>query len=275
MPFKTHGHIGAPPGNAIIWRYMGLDKFLDLITHSRLFFANVYNLTDKYEASLPADLARKHSELAEKERSGRLTEVERALFEKMNRAIRAPTLVNCWSLGKTESYALWKVYLGGAQAGVTIRSNLYNLRKALEQGGDLDKLDFYMGKVQYTDGMDEEFISEFSLVTMKREFYEYEQELRVFILEPQDAGSGTLPASEMPPPIETQLIPVGAPTSVMPPVTNPSLGRYVKVDVPTLVGKLYLSPFMGIWFRDVVAEILKRVQPALVDRIVMSSILER
>jgi hypothetical protein len=274
MPFKSHGHIGAPAGNAIIWRYMGLDKFLDLITHSRLFFTNVHRLTDKYEASLPADLARKYSELAEKKRTTSLTDKEQELFDKLHRAIRASTLVNCWSLVKTETYALWKVYLGGAQAGVAIRSNLYNLRRALEQGGDLDKLDFYIGKVQYTDALDEDFISEFSLVTMKREFYEYEQELRVFILESQEPGSGKPSAAETPAASETPQTPFVLPASVMPPVTSPILGRYVNVKIPTLVGKLYLSPFMGKWFKQAVEEILRKIQPELVDRIEMSSILD-
>ena len=143
MPFPSDDDLGLgkPWGTSIVWRYMGLDKFLDLIANSRLYFANVHNLTDQYEASLPADLARKHTELAEKEQAGELTEAEQALFEKMNQAIRASTLVNCWSIGKTESYALWKVYLGGAQAGVAIRTRLNNLRKAIKEGGDLDDLD--------------------------------------------------------------------------------------------------------------------------------------
>ena len=84
MPFETHDDLGKPWGTSIIWRYMGLDKFLDLITNSRLFFANVHSLTDQYEASLPSALARRHAELTEKGRAGELTEAEQILLEKMN-----------------------------------------------------------------------------------------------------------------------------------------------------------------------------------------------
>ena len=177
-------------------------------------------------------------------------------------------LVNCWSLGLTESYALWKVYLGGAQAGVAIRTSLNNLRKAIKEGGNLDNLDIYTGQVQYTESMDEDSISVFSLVTMKREFYKYEQEVRLFILDSQDQVVEIQPDTEIPL------------TTVISPAINPSIGRYVNVKVPTLVGKLYLSPFMGVWFRDAIVKILEKLQPELLEpraeeRIVMSSILDR
>ncbi len=255
MPFATHEHLEVPPGNAIIWRYMGLDKFLDLITNSRLFFTNVQNLTDKYETSLPANLARKRGELVEKERTGELVEAQPSTFEQTYRAIRETTLVNCWSLGRNESYALWKVYLRGARAGVAIRTSISNLREAITKGGELDNLEIYIGKVQYTDFMPEKYISEYNLVTIKRVFYEYEQELRLFILRPP------------------------YPEPATPPVYNPTLGRYVKIDVSSLVEKLYLSPFMGAWFKDAIVKILEKVQPEqaepkLAERIVMSSILD-
>jgi hypothetical protein len=267
MPFKTHDDLGKPRGNTIIWRYMGLDKFLDLITHSRLFFANVQNLTDQYEVSLPSDLARRHVELTEKERSSTLTEEEQDLLKRMSDAIHTLALVNCWSLGRTESYALWKVYLGGAQAGVAIRTTLSSLRKAIMEGSDLGGIDIYTGEVEYTERLDEDAISVFSLVTMKREFYEYEKEVRLILLDSEEVAKEAQPVTGIPL------------TSVVSPVIKPSPGRYVKVDVPTLVGKLYLSPFMGAWFKDAIVEILKKVQPKLLkptpeDRIVMSSILD-
>lgn len=255
MPFAHHDHLEVPRGNTIIWRYMGLDKFLDLITNSRLFFANVQSLSDKYEASLPANLARKRGELAEKERSGDISEQDLSTFEQKYRAVREKTVVNCWSLGRDESYALWKVYLRGAQAGVAIRTSISSLMEAIKQGGELENLDIYIGKVQYTDYLPQKYISEYSLVTIKRVFYEYEQELRLFILNPPN------------------------PEPVLPLAYAPKSGCYVAVDVPILVERLYLSPFMGVWFRDAIEKVLEKLQPRevepkLADRIVMSSILE-
>ncbi len=87
--------------------------------------------------------------------------------------------------------------------------------------------------------------------------------MRLFILESQNLDAVLQPDTGIPL------------TAVMSPVIKPSMGRYVKVDVPTLVGKLYLSPFMGVWFRDAIEKTLNKIQPELVDRIVMSSILDR
>jgi hypothetical protein len=261
MPFVSHDHIGAPPGNAIIWRYMGLDKFLDLIANSRLYFADVHSLPDKYEATLPDNLALKHAELIKKERADDLSSIDRSLLEKMNQAINATALVNCWSRGQTESYALWKVYLGGSQAGVAIRTDLSNLRRAIELGGDLDELEIYTGQVQYMKRLAQRFISVYSLVTIKREFYKYEKEMRLFILDPPDTTAEISSSTEM--------------TAV----TDPDPGCYVKVNVPTLIEELYLSPFLRSWFKDAVVKILENVQPELLDptpddRIKTSSILD-
>lgn len=42
-----------PHGNTVIWRYLGLEKFLDLLASNELFFTNAEKLTDKYEGVLP------------------------------------------------------------------------------------------------------------------------------------------------------------------------------------------------------------------------------
>ncbi len=33
-------------------------------------------------------------------------------------------LINCWSINPHESYALWKIYLGGEKNGVAVRSTI-------------------------------------------------------------------------------------------------------------------------------------------------------
>lgn len=58
MRFVTHEHLDTPHGNTIVWRFMGLDKFLDLLTHRRLFFTNAKNLADHHDVSLPPNLVK-------------------------------------------------------------------------------------------------------------------------------------------------------------------------------------------------------------------------
>ena len=228
---------------------MSIEKFLDLLTHRRLFFTNAANFTDGYEVSLPPNIIKsKRKQLIEQGFSGRDLEEEIAVFEFNNRPMRDLTLVNCWSIGRHESYALWKIYLGGGKAGVAIRTNFSRVKKSIIAGNDPIPEDIYAGIVQYKDYLSENDLSRFSLITTKREFYEYEQELRLFILHyPRSEGGHKTPYSV-------------------------SVGRYVKVDLDLMVDQIYLSPFVAQWFGDSLNHIVSKVSPQLVSRLTVSSI---
>lgn len=252
MRIRSHSDLDTPHGNTVVWRYMGLDKFLDLIANQRLFFTNAQNLTDRHEVSLPANVVRKKKkDLIELGLSGQDLEEELAVFELNIRPMRDLTLVNCWSIGRNESYALWKIYLGGSKAGIAIRTNISRLKKALEGGRDPIPEDVYIGRVKYADFLPDSSISRFSLITTKREFYEYEKELRLFILHyPRSEGG------EKPP-------------------YNLNTGRYVFVDISTMIDQIFLSPFVGSWFRESIESMLSKMAPGLERRLAISSILDQ
>lgn len=190
MPIVEHNLLKTPHGNTTIWRYMGLDKFLDLIAHRRLFFANAAELTDQYEATLPDrnvsmmrarlknDLNRKNAqELADE----RVNELDR---------LRRLTFVNCWSMGRHESYARWKVYLGGAKSGIAIKSTVGRLRKSLANGPGRD-CNVYLAEVQYADQLDTPFPNRLQVITTKKPYYDFEDELRAFTIDHPAADDGT------------------------------------------------------------------------------------
>ncbi len=166
MRFKSHKSLDAPHGNLIAWRYLGLDKLLDLLTNARLFFVNAQKLTDAYEVSMPdAVQSAKRKELEKAGMSGRDLEEELAAFSHQHSPMRDLTLVNCWSLGRQESYALWKIYLGGAKYGAAIRTSVSHLRKAIESGKDPYPEDVYIGRVTYTDFVASAGLTRFRLIT--------------------------------------------------------------------------------------------------------------
>ena len=249
MRFLKHQDLENPHGSSIVWRYMSLEKFLDLLTHKRLFFTNAANFTDGYEVSLPLNIVKSHrKKLKAQGLSGRDLEEELAVFEYNHQPMRDLTLVNCWSMGRHESYALWKIYLGGAKAGVAIRTTFSRVKKSILAENDAYPEDIYAGVVQYKDFLPEQELSRFRLVTTKREFYSYEHELRMFILHyPRSEGG------------------------VKPPY-NLSSGRHVALDLDTLVEQVYLSPFVAQWFGDTLTEIMAKVSPNLVSRLTVSSI---
>lgn len=235
--------ITTPNGNSIIWRYMGLDKFIHLITSKTLYFARLSKLSDKYEGTLPP---RSVSYLLNQRREdGR--SVDRLKVWKDIKALeqsRDQVYVNCWSLGREESYALWKIYLRGSTGGVAIRTTVGNLARSLNAD---DNLPFYLAKVEYTQFMTTDDIDPLKLASSKRVYYSYEKEIRAIQL-----FSDSM--------LEKQ------------PMLKEPDGWHVDVKTDILIDELYLSPFIGSWFLDSFKDLLRSMAPELVDRIRVSGI---
>ncbi len=185
------------------------------------------------------------------EMTGRDLVDELIVFELNHQPMRELTLVNCWSIGRNESYALWKIYLAGAKSGVAIRTNISRIKKAIEIGKDSYREDIYIGKVKYTDYLPEEALTRFHLITTKREFYEYENEVRFFILHYPRSEGGAKPPYDL------------------------KAGRYVKVDLDTLIDQIYLSPFVREWFEQSIKVLVNKIAPSLKNRIVTSAIIDQ
>ena len=252
-----------PSWNRILWRYMDLAKFLDLITSESLYFTNCGKLTDKYEGELPVSTIEQTKKrfmdklgLPEEEAAERAWKTAANVSEYKNFS-----LVNCWSAQKNESYALWKIYLGQSSHGVAIRTNVKNLEQSLSNSTQ----NIIMSEVSYTDHIDE-FANIANVLMRKSPFYSYEKELRLLI-------TSQMFQSEEQKEFNKQTNIVRSPETIRnlfsPKYPN---GLKIPIDIDTLVDKIYLSPFAGDWFHDMLVEILLKTKPELVDKIVLSNI---
>ena len=135
MNLIEDGPLEMPDRDTTIWRYIDLAQFLDLITHRRLFFSNGGNLTDKNEGAVPdAIIASKRKGLELKGLSGRDLEEEMAVFQMYEaNSMLGLALFNCWSAEEEESYALWKIYLGGQRLGFAVKSTVGRLIDAIDK----------------------------------------------------------------------------------------------------------------------------------------------
>ena len=239
-----------PHGLNKVWRYMGIDKFLDLITTGELFFCRMSRLTDKYEAKVPNILLRiKRAELEKKLNDRREIEEELAVYEYQTNPMGDLSFVNCWSVMKEESYALWKVYLDGSRAGVAIQSTVGSLRKAIECY-DQPIGEIYMGSVSYSDNEFPKITHRVNLLMRKTSAYRYEQELRLIAINfPVPEGGTVLPGES-------------------------KEGIRIKVDLQTLIRGIYVSPFAEAWLTKTLKEVVRAVNPELERRFVTSSILD-
>jgi hypothetical protein len=251
LQMVPYAGIEHPGWTKVIWRYMGIDKFLDLIINSRLFFTEVGRLPDQYEGTVPAaNTDRWKAELARQGVTGE--QYSQALREDRKRTeeLRRTALVSCWSMGTGESYALWRVYLGGARAGVAVRTSVYRVKRAIEIPANTYPPYVYLGSVSYTGYIDDVLMHPFRIITTKIPAYRYEHELRLFFKEDPEAG-------------EDQEFVGRAPG-----------GLFLPVDLGTLIDKIYVSPFAGGWFRDVLIKTLRSIRPELEASVEVSGINE-
>ena len=217
-----------------MWRYMAHWKLENFLSDSSLFFPNANKLSDQYEVSIPDSvLESKKSELKKSGLSGIGLDEELAVFHWETNPLKDLVLTNCWSVAPHESYALWKIYLGGETNGVALRSTVSSLRKAIEKGGDSYPEEFFVGKVKYHSHLKQDELARLSIITTKKPFYDFEKELRVFIINYPLSEGGTIPPYDI------------------------HTGRLVKVDVPILVHDIYVSPFADLSYSRDVGALLK------------------
>lgn len=234
-----------PNGNSSVWRYMDLDKFTRLIKDRSLYFCNAKRLSDQYEVTIPDSTV----QVWRKQLTGQgysPEEVELEISIRLNGwqygSMKHQTLINCWSVSPHESYALWKIYLGNKPEGVAIRSTVGRLKTALRTGKDPHPETLYMGQVRYRNHLKSDELSRFSIVTTKKTFYKFEEELRLFILNYPFSEGGTIPAYDF------------------------TSGRNVNIDLEQLIQRVYISPFDADTVRNKVKNLLisARLNPDII-----------
>ena len=214
-----------PNEDTKIWRYMDFTKFISLLDTSKLFFTRADQFEDPFEGSLP----KKNVEL----RSQYTNHDERSKITKhWPRCIA----VNCWHENEHESAAMWKLYLKSGE-GVAIQSTYGKFKHSVREQKDIVRI----GKVAYID-YETEMIKEEGLTNVffyKRKSFSHEREVRAIIFEYPTAG---LTPSDI---FDKGTIHDGLP---------------IKVDLSSLVQKVYLAPNAPLWFRDLVCSLIKRYE---------------
>ena len=82
-------------------------------------------------------------------------------------------------------------------------------------------------------------------------YYEFEKEMRLFIFHYPLSEGGVIPPYD----VET--------------------GRSLKVNIDTLIDKIYLSPFAGIWFEKSFRKLILEIRPSLEKKIIVSDVQDK
>ncbi len=202
-------------GSGKLWRYMSLDKLIDLLSTKELFFAPLSSFmkTDPYEGLLPAaaidafaEIFRAKSRDVESlwlEIQGRCKREGRQLSGVQRRPVArnledlkaAPRLffkaiaqcqtVNCWHANDSESEAMWRLYSESGKA-VAVETTVDALRQSIQSRGSGHRVHIY--PVKYVDFFDNSLTPRDCSVEgnhltplLKRLSYQHEKEVRLFI----------------------------------------------------------------------------------------------
>lgn len=204
-----------------VWRYLSFDKFLNFLMHREIQFTRASLFSDQNEVSL----------LQPRKGRAQLSTIQAEELDEHIRKLRGTTFVSCWSLGVSESYPLWKIYLGGSRNGVAIRTTVGRLRASLSPSA----VNFFDAGVEYRKTVFEEMPADEQLICTKVEAYAYEREFRVFTHDSKHFMDNAL----------------------VPNVVSEA------VDVGTMLRYVYVSPFSSPWFESTVKEIMQRLAPDL------------
>lgn len=233
--------------DAFLWRYMSLDKLINLLDTQKLFFTPAYSYldSDPFEGLPPKIISIILKEICLKEsfkqkefldylnenlRPGLKPEGLKLLDDALSRIDEFPkqmekiyfrilksTVINCWHLNECESEAMWRLYSDNNK-GIVIQTTLQDLADSIDD----DRV--FLSEVRYINFNDENHTpsdlnvnGHFSPL-LKRESFKHEQEVRLFFQPKADFET----LSDLNYKYKPELI---------------------SVDVSKLISKIYISPY--------------------------------
>jgi len=174
--------------NMVIWRYMNLERFIEVIEKNAVYFPSARKLinSDKFEGSISlGDLNKivNVSELKGSDISILKKQWRDTWMNKVFEALLDLTFISCWHLSDFESYLMWKVY--GNQKAIAIRTTVgaivSSLGRYIIAGANYPE-DLWYGQIRYIDFNSEETGSEMlGRFFYKRREFSSEAEFRLAV----------------------------------------------------------------------------------------------
>ena len=254
--------------DAMLWRYMTLDKLINILSTNQLYFSPLhsYEKTDPFEGIPPKVSLEAMREISSSQqdnlyilaasnfrddliqkRTGQPAELEQIKYldEAITKMSNIPlvrekiffrafksTLVNCWHQNEFESEAMWRLYSENNK-GIAIQTTLQDLINSI------DDERVHISEVKYIDFQDKNLKPKDCVVNghlsalLKRKSFEHEKEVRLFFQPENDLN--TLLAEDYK--YQYQLI---------------------DINLSKLISKVYISPYASELFASSVKEVFRR-----------------
>jgi len=153
--------------DTIIWKYLDLSKFLDLLMSKKLFMSRSDKFEDQYEGTFSEPTYEEIRKLS----------IDNPDFLKFYKTHREKVAISSWHINEYESFAMWQIFTQNSE-GLAIQSTIGRLQNALAPENSYKQ---YIGEVNYIDYKKEyiPFDDMFFPFLFKRKSFQYEREVRI------------------------------------------------------------------------------------------------
>jgi hypothetical protein len=153
--------------NTVVWKYLDLSKFLDLLMSKKLFMSRSDKFEDQYEGTFSEPTFEEIKKLS----------IDNPDFLNYYKTHREKVAISSWHINEYESFAMWQIFTQNSE-GLAIQSTIGRLQESLIPEINLKQ---YIGEVNYIDYKKEHipFDDMFFPFLFKRKSFQYEGEVRI------------------------------------------------------------------------------------------------
>ena len=153
--------------DTVVWKYLDLSKFLDLLMSDKLFMSRSDKFEDQYEGTFSEPTFEEIKKLS----------IDNPDFLNYYKTHREKVAISSWHINEYESFAMWQIFTQNSE-GLAIQSTIGRLQDSL-----IPEINFkqYIGEVNYIDYKKEHipFDDMFFPFLFKRKSFQYEGEVRI------------------------------------------------------------------------------------------------
>ncbi len=151
----------------VVWKYLDLSKFLDMLLSQKLFMSRSDKFEDQYEGTFSEPTFEEIKKIA----------ANNPKFLDYYKSHREKVVVSSWHANEYESFAMWQIFTKNNE-GLAIQSTIGRLKRALAVEKHIEQ---YIGEVNYIDYKKEyiPFEDTFFPFLFKRKSFQYEREIRI------------------------------------------------------------------------------------------------
>jgi len=165
--YVSDKNIRLPEDSTIVWKYLDLSKFVDLLLYQKLFMSRSDKFEDQYEGTFSEPTFEEIRKLS----------TNNPDFLNYYKTHREKVVISSWHSNEYESFAMWQIFTQKNE-GLAIQSTLGRIKQALIPENTFEQ---HIGEVNYIDYKKEyiPFDNAFFPFLFKRKSFQYEREIRI------------------------------------------------------------------------------------------------